>query len=185
MQVFRHAPKQDSLRCLTEGPGAWYHKRMEQSQMYAIFLRLCLSVDWQIANKTVFYVYQPEFYSNIMIWIHVLCYWILSCSHNWKHTSSWAIVNLRTPAVLHFLWSLNSQIWCGQGRKLNASSLLPRYSLTGTVVLTGSDVPQKVCIPPVSPAQDCRFTYHSAWLASATTWGQLTGKCDFCSFPTQ
>lgn len=42
--------------------------------MHAIFLRLSPSVDWQIANKTVFYVHQPEFYSNVMVWINVLSY---------------------------------------------------------------------------------------------------------------
>lgn len=162
---------------------AWYHKRTERGQMHAIFLRLSPSVDWLIANKTVSCVHQPEFYSNVMVWINVLSYWIFSCFHNWKHTSSWAIVILRTPAILHFLWKLNGQIWCGQGLKLNTCSPLPRYSLTGPAVLTGSIVPQRVCIPLASPTQDCMLTYHSAWLNSNATWGWLAGKMWLLFFP--
>lgn len=40
----------------------------------SILFRLPPSVDWLTVNKTVSRVYQLEFYNDIMVWIHVLCY---------------------------------------------------------------------------------------------------------------
>lgn len=41
-----------------------------------ILFSLSASVDWLIVKKTVSHVNQPEFYSNIVVLMHVLCYCI-------------------------------------------------------------------------------------------------------------
>lgn len=119
-----------------------------------------------------------------MVWI-VLCYWIFNCFHNWEHISPWAIVILRTPAILHFLWSWSGQIQHGQGWKETQAFLLSRLFFHWACWPHRKCSVSKSLHPSSFPCPGWHVYKPSGGWFPLLLGDDWQVQCDFCSFSTE